>query len=227
MTFRAWLHQARDFVRWLVGGESLPPPSSIRADVAPVRRERFWRMLAAREILPPSSSARRSHRRPRMQVDSPLRHTKHAFRILILLVVAVLVILFGRAAFVPDSWGRYGSYRADNVEQQRAKPVMHGNDASCKDCHAEQVATHEQGAHLRVRCEVCHAPIALHVVDDAKIADMPIERSRELCLRCHQQLHARPKDFPQIQPRQHVDEHGSTWSEEVCIECHQPHSPRP
>ncbi|MEK7703581.1 MAG: cytochrome C [Myxococcota bacterium] len=161
-----------------------------------------------------------------MQPDSPLRHSKHVFRILLLLVVAVIAIFFGRALFVPATYGQFGAYRAANVAEQRDKPVKHGNDVSCQLCHASQFATHEQGAHARVRCEVCHAPVVLHAVDGKKTAVMPTHKFKELCLRCHRGLSARPKDFPQIQPRQHVEDNGGTWSDEVCIECHQPHSPR-
>ena len=54
-----------------------------------------------------------------MQPDSPLRHSKHVFRILLLLVVAVIAIFFGRALFVPATYGQFGAYRAANVGEQR------------------------------------------------------------------------------------------------------------
>ena len=160
-----------------------------------------------------------------MQPDNPLRPTKHIFRVFLLLILFVVVLVLGRLAFVPKSWGKYGWYRGDNVAEQRDKPVMHGGDDSCKNCHAAQFETHHAGKHANVRCEVCHAPLAAHVKDNKKAAPMPFDRSRNLCLRCHQQLLARPASFPQVQPRQHVEQNGGDWGEQVCLQCHQPHSP--
>ncbi len=158
--------------------------------------------------------------------DYPLRHTKHIFRVFLLLVLGIVAIVLGRSLFVPPSWGIYGWYRADNVEEQRQHPVVHGGDASCKSCHEEALAKHQSGPHQVVRCEACHAPLAIHVAQDKKAADMPTSRSRDVCLRCHRQLEARPDDFPQVQPRQHVDENGGEWSEEACLDCHEAHQPK-
>jgi hypothetical protein len=160
-----------------------------------------------------------------MQADNPLRHAKHVFRIGVILVLLVLAIILGRAAFVPDSWGQTGWYRHDNVAQQMAKPVRHGGDNSCKGCHEEQFAAHEEGSHAPVRCEVCHGPVTIHAAANKKIAEMPRNRSKGWCLTCHRQLEARPDSFPQIQPRQHVEDNGGDWGEEVCLECHGPHAP--
>jgi predicted CXXCH cytochrome family protein len=160
-----------------------------------------------------------------MQADNPILHTKHIFRVFILLVLVVIAIILGRGLFVPDSWGLYGGFRGDNVEQQRAKAVHHGGDASCQKCHEEEFDTHEGGGHAAVRCEVCHGPVSIHVSGDKKIAAMPMNRGRDLCLRCHRKLEARPATFPQVEPRAHVDENGGDWGDEACIECHIPHAP--
>ena len=160
-----------------------------------------------------------------MQADNPLRHTKHIFRIVILLILGVVAIILGRSLFVPASFGQFGWFRGDNVAQQMAKPVRHGGDDSCQPCHAEQFDTHEGGQHAAVRCEGCHAPVTVHALDGKKTAAMPMLKSRELCLRCHRELDARPDDFPQIQARQHVDDNGGDWDEEVCFQCHAPHAP--
>lgn len=160
-----------------------------------------------------------------MQVDNPIRHAKHVFRILLLLAATIVAIILGRSAFVPDTWGQYGWYRGANVAEQRDRPVRHGGDVSCQRCHEKQAAAHDDGAHISVRCEVCHAPVAQHAVGGQKIGAMPTHRDRNLCLRCHRRLTARPKDFPQIEPQQHVEDNGGEWGEAVCFDCHDPHSP--
>ncbi len=160
-----------------------------------------------------------------MQPDNPLAHTKHIFRIFLLLILFVVALVLGRSAFIPKTWGQYGWYRGDNVAEQRAKPMRHGNDQSCKECHAEEFEEHGGNAHATVRCEVCHAPVVDHAVGKEKIADMPVNPTRHMCLLCHQKLKARPAKFPQINPREHVKTNGGDWGPEVCIECHEAHAP--
>jgi formate-dependent nitrite reductase cytochrome c552 subunit len=160
-----------------------------------------------------------------MRPDSPLRHAKHALRAFIALVVALVAIVLGRSAFVPVSWGQYGSYRAANVPQQMALSPMHGGNASCTTCHDTEPAALAAGPHATLSCESCHAPLAAHVQDDEKIADMPKRKSAELCLQCHSQLDARPSTHPQIVARQHLDEMGVEFTEESCFDCHSPHAP--
>ena len=160
-----------------------------------------------------------------MESDSTLRHTKHIFRVAILLFFVVVALVLGRGLFVPDSWGEYGWYRGDSVNDHRARPVRHGGDAACAPCHEEQLDLRNAGSHATVRCELCHAPVVEHVVDGEVVAEMPIAPSLELCSRCHRQLNARPADFPQVNVRQHVEEMESEFGDNVCIECHDPHSP--
>ena len=64
-----------------------------------------------------------------------------------------------------------------------------------------------------------------HIKDGEVIKEMVIAPSLELCSRCHRRLNARPSDFPQVNPRQHVEENEGEFSDNVCIECHDPHSP--
>lgn len=160
-----------------------------------------------------------------MKPDSPLHHTKHIFRVGLLLLLALIVLVLGRSLFVPDTWGQFGWYRGASVEEYRGLPARHGGDASCESCHDSEFADHAASGHSVVNCELCHAPLSAHIADDDKIADMPVLESNELCLRCHHLLRARPADFPQVQPRQHVIEQGGEYSPDACFDCHEPHSP--
>jgi nitrate reductase cytochrome c-type subunit len=160
-----------------------------------------------------------------MQADNPLRHAKHVFRIGVILLFLIVAIVLGRAIFVPDSWGKTGWYRHDNIAEQMAKRPQHGGNESCQGCHEEEFATHEEASHASVRCEVCHGPVAIHAEGDKKTAEMPRNRSKDWCLTCHRQLDARPESFPQIEPALHVEENGGDWGDEVCLDCHAPHAP--
>jgi hypothetical protein len=160
-----------------------------------------------------------------LEPESPLRHAKHIFRVFLLLMVAVVALVLGRDFLVPPTFGQFGHYRAANVEQQRSFPPRHGGDASCRPCHAAQYDAHAAGPHQNVRCELCHAPVAVHAADGKKIAKMPIRKTADLCVLCHERLEARPATHPQIQPKQHVVEQGSEPSAESCFDCHDPHSP--
>jgi predicted CXXCH cytochrome family protein len=160
-----------------------------------------------------------------MNSESPLWHAKHVVRAFLALIVLLIALVLGRQFLVPDSWGRSGWYRADNVTEQRAFPLRHGGNASCGECHDDILAELTDAGHAGVRCEGCHAPLALHVSDGDKIADMPVRRETSLCVRCHQALDARPTDFPQVHPREHVSEQGGEFGPDACFECHNPHAP--
>ncbi len=177
-----------------------------------------------------------------MHPNNPLWHAKHIFRVALLLLVGLASVGLGRSLFVPKSWGQYGHYRGDNLEEQRSLEVRHGGDQSCKECHEEEYAAKAGDSHAKVRCEVCHAPVVEHALardpdakppedpkadrENRKTKDMPIDRSNSLCLRCHGKLLARPKTFPQVEGKKHVLENDGEWKNETCVDCHEaPHEP--
>jgi len=158
-----------------------------------------------------------------------IAHSKHIFRVFILLAVVLVSAAIGKILAQPESFGRYGHYRGDSVAENAAREIRHGGDEACGECHDEIKATHDDGAHLAVRCENCHADLASHVKDGEKIADMPRVKSvLRLCGRCHAELDARPRDFPQVSIETHPVEQGAEEaSDEVCFDCHSPHDPTP
>ncbi len=161
-----------------------------------------------------------------MDTDSPLRHTKHVVRAVVLLVALIVVLVLGRSLFVPDTWGEYGWYRGAAVDEHRAKQVRHAGDAACGMCHDDVVATHDSGVHASVRCELCHSVMTSHVIDGEVVAEMPKPSdSVELCTGCHRMLNARPADFPQVNARQHLEDMDVDFEPNVCVACHDPHSP--
>ncbi len=157
-----------------------------------------------------------------------MEHARHVFRVLFVLILALVAFVFGRTLLVPKSYGMYGPYRFDNVaEQASIRAPVHAGAAACGDCHDDKWKKLSAGAHQRVSCEICHGPLGKHVSDGELVAKPPIDRSFTLCARCHRKILGRPEKFPQVVLEQHVQQMGAAKLEgKVCIECHDPHSPK-
>jgi hypothetical protein len=157
-----------------------------------------------------------------------MEHARHVFRVLFVLLLALVAFVLGRTLLVPKSYGMYGPYRFDNVaEQASIRPPLHGGAASCADCHDDRAKKIAAGVHKRVSCEICHGPLGRHVKDGDVVAKMAIDRSFTLCARCHRKIEGRPEKFPQVVLEQHVQQQGQAKLEgKVCLECHDPHSPK-
>jgi hypothetical protein len=147
------------------------------------------------------------------------------FRVFLALIAGVILLVLGRALFVPDTWGQYGAYRGAALEQHHGLAPRHGGNAACLECHEDECAEVAQGVHAPLACEGCHAPLSTHVEGGDLVAEMPVRRSAELCLRCHERLEARPAGHPQIHPAQHLEEQGGEPGPESCFGCHEAHSP--
>ncbi len=72
-----------------------------------------------------------------------------------------------------------------------------------------------------------------HTDNKEKTADAYLDRSYNQCALCHQQLTARPKDFPQVNLLGHVNEFlvkeglspKEKLSKKICALCHPAHDP--
>jgi len=168
-----------------------------------------------------------------------MEHTKHLWRAILILVIVAVGYLLGRLFLVPESFGKYGYFRGDNLQEQMDIRVpKHGNGKeSCGFCHQEKVETIAQTPHTVINCETCHAALRMHVEFDSlekfladpgsyeKTADMPIHSAQELCIKCHDYQLAKPKDFTTIVVVEHLEEMGMELGPNVCLECHDPHDP--
>jgi hypothetical protein len=138
-----------------------------------------------------------------------------------------------RDFLVPESFGKTGHFRYDSIGEFMEQPIVHGISRACRKCHQEQYEEHEQGRHLWVPCETCHGPLTVHADKQDKTADAAVNRSYELCAACHRPLKARPKDFPQVDFLEHVNEFlakeglapKKKISRKICGLCHSPHNP--
>jgi hypothetical protein len=163
-----------------------------------------------------------------------MEHTKHLWRAGLLVVAFALAALLGRHFMFPETFGAEGFYRAASRLEFMNLPLVHGEQGSCAECHEDQQETHDEGKHATVPCQDCHAPLADHVRDGKKIEGdenkMPANPSLRLCNLCHLRLAARPKDFPQVVPLEHllaqeVIEPGDPVPDRSCVLCHPPHKP--
>ncbi len=157
-----------------------------------------------------------------------MEHARHVFRVIFVLLLALVAFVLGRSLLVPKSFGMYGNYRFDNVAEQAAiRAPVHAGAAACADCHDDKAKAHDAGVHKRVSCEICHGPLGIHVKDGDLVAQMPVDRSFTLCARCHRKILGRPEKFPQVVLDQHVQQMGQAKLEgKVCLDCHDPHSPK-
>ncbi|MDF1526710.1 MAG: hypothetical protein RRA15_09070 [bacterium] len=168
-----------------------------------------------------------------------MEHTKHLWRAILILVIVAAVYLLGRGFLVPDSFGKYGYFRGDNLqEQMNIRVPRHGNGMeSCGFCHEEKVEAIVETPHRVINCETCHAALRTHVEYDSIdkfledpsnyewTAEMEIHSAQELCIKCHDYQLAKPDDYTTIVVVEHLEERDMKLGPDVCLECHDPHDP--
>jgi len=146
----------------------------------------------------------------------------HVLRPLYVVLAVAGIILIARTFFVPKDFGihergyMYGWYRTENVEEWKAVKVKYQGKEYCKDCHGEQGRQILSSRHKIIECENCHGPALEHPAEPTKLL---IDRTRELCLRCHTHLlypTSKRSEITGIDPEEHNPS-------EECAGCHNPH----
>ena len=142
----------------------------------------------------------------------------HAWRPVILIGAAALFMLTARMFLVPSDFKakngdyKYQWHRLSGEEFWHNFPIKHRGREFCSQCHAELAEKVKGSGHKNVQCESCHAqfnpekkghPINLKE-DFGYLLDIGIDRSRDLCKRCHTKLPYRPAVYTlPIGPDQH------------------------
>jgi hypothetical protein len=148
----------------------------------------------------------------------------HVLRPLWVVLAAIALILVVRHFMVPDDFGVHGEsftynfHRLSNIDEWNAFPLKYKDRAYCNECHEDKFQENQASAHGIVQCENCHGA-ALDHPDDPEALE--IDRSRDLCLRCHTALAypgSQRNDIPGIDPEMHN-------TDDKCSECHNPHNP--
>jgi hypothetical protein len=146
------------------------------------------------------------------------KDVEHLVRVAALFLGGLLLFLVLKAALVPETFGRYGHYRAGALDDARARPVAFAGGGACADCHGDALEALKQGKHAGVRCEACHGPLAAHAQAEDPAAAKPQRPTAELCPVCHAANVAKPAGFPQVQVKEHAEPG-------TCLECHKAHQP--
>jgi hypothetical protein len=135
----------------------------------------------------------------------------------LILAGCIAALILARSWLVPESFGQYGHYRADAVDEIREQPIVFAGSDACYDCHDDIVELKASSLHKGVACEVCHGPAAEHIeAPDEYTPDAP--RGRGQCPLCHGYEVSRPSGFPQIVEARHNPG-------QPCMSCHEPHNP--
>lgn len=146
----------------------------------------------------------------------------HVLRPLYPVLAIVVIILIARTFLTPDDFRTheqgymYGWHRQSNVEEWKNFSVKYRGREFCVSCHAGQTQKLASAPHKDIECENCHGPAKSHPADPLKLN---VDRSRELCLRCHTSL-----AYPTSQRLQikgvNPDRHNPGLN---CVLCHKPH----
>ncbi len=154
---------------------------------------------------------------------------RHIVKSLLIVLGIVATIFLGRHFLTPDSWGKYGHYRADYIDEEANRSINYGENDSCLKCHSEVVDMLKHGEHKTLSCEVCHSPLSEHIADGKKIGSMKVPTGNEIdktCLNCHQKnVAGRPHKFPMIDKNEHY-KMLEIRADHNCNQCHTVHYPK-
>lgn len=137
----------------------------------------------------------------------------------IVFILIVILFIVARKIFIPPSFGVLGHYRAQAIEENKAREIIYAGAAACYDCHDAIYELKATSYHKDVACETCHGPAAKHAEDPAQYAPI-VPRGRDTCPICHDYNPSRPTGFPQIIAAKHNPG-------KACMSCHNPHNPTP
>lgn len=148
----------------------------------------------------------------------------HLLRPLWLVAGIVFLLLLVRHVMTPADFGVHGEtftynfYRLGNVDEWKNFPAKYCGNDSCARCHRENVEKNQSAHHRAMECENCHGPALKHPEDPEFLV---IDRSRELCLRCHLSLPYKGSGRAEIKG---IDP-GAHNPGFACVDCHDPHKP--
>ena len=149
----------------------------------------------------------------------------HIWRPLYVVLAIVFLVLLLGTILVPKDFGihergyMYGWHRKANEADWKAVAVKYKTGSYCKECHPDNYRDIKDSPHGRIMCENCHGPALGHPKDPPTLT---IDRSRQLCLRCHARLPYKTSgrgNIRGIDPATHNPE-------AECVLCHYPHDPR-
>ena len=150
-----------------------------------------------------------------------MKDIEHLLRVAGVFVLVITGFLVARHFLVPETFGKYGHYRAAAAEEMKSLPLRHAGEAACLPCHRDQAQAKSAGGHRGVHCESCHGALLEHADAPKTVkARKPGEAEmRAFCGGCHARDISRPAKFPQ----QDLAKHNPGLA---CSQCHPPHHPK-
>lgn len=145
---------------------------------------------------------------------SKYSHIKRLFGIYFGFLILFIII---RPFLIPRSFGKFGHYRANSIEDNINLPTKYAEIKECEGCHEEEYKEAISYSHKSVNCQVCHGFLLRHIENPDENKPLK-EVDRDFCGRCHFEIESRPSIFPQVDEKEHNPG-------EECIKCHRPHNP--
>lgn len=139
-------------------------------------------------------------------------------RLLVLGAAIVTLFLLLKYLLTPASFGQYGHYRGNALDEIAKLPVKYAGSQTCVECHDSIVTMKSEGYHSDLQCEACHGPAYKHNKTPKKVKLFKPD-SRDFCAKCHSMNKARPE---KAITQQDIKEH---HTEKKCVKCHNPHQP--
>ena len=139
-------------------------------------------------------------------------------RLALAFAIFISIFLLVRHFLVPDTFGKYGPYRAAALNDYLPLEIHYSGQQACFKCHQDIEDKKAQDVHSDIHCETCHGPGQKHVVS-SKAGDVLEPSDRDFCGSCHVINAGKLKStINQIDLNKHnVGKN--------CIECHNPHQP--
>lgn len=152
------------------------------------------------------------------------------FGVVIIIAFSVMGLLAIRKIFIPSFTSanndfRYQWHRVANEQEWKEYKIKHKGSAYCNDCHGEYNKNLSNSFHAKIQCENCHGAAFDHPANPSKLI---VDKSRDLCLRCHYYLPYRPTEYKEIgskttklkliKPENHAPD-----EKMPCVACHDPH----
>ncbi|MCX5795530.1 MAG: multiheme c-type cytochrome [Elusimicrobia bacterium] len=151
-----------------------------------------------------------------------MKDIEHLLRVAAVFVLVISAFFAARHFLVPETFGKYGHYRAAAATEMASMPLHYAGEPACLRCHPEQAKAKAGAGHRGVHCESCHGALLAHAQNPKAVkAVKPKEADmRAFCGICHARNISRPAKFPQQDLAQHNPG-------VACSQCHNPHNPKP
>jgi len=139
-------------------------------------------------------------------------------RLIPLFVIFIGLFLVIRHFLIPDSFGQFGHYRADALEEIAGKEMVFADPEDCKACHDDILEKISKSEHRGLSCLICHGP-GLEHVNNPQTGNIVKPGSRNFCGKCHEYNITKPID---VIFQVDLSEHNPDF--ENCTDCHNPHN---